>query len=131
MGMDVFGNAPRSDRGAYFRNNVWWWHPLWQYCETVATDIIPDGNPGHSNSGWGLNEAGANALAERLELALRSGHTHRRRRHRYSLPSTDRVVCAARSVLVVKSAPQGAPFVTCTVWHGTTHGTCGLSELMG
>ncbi len=77
MGMDVFGNTPRSDKGTYFRNNVWWWHPLWQYCETVAADIIPTANLGHWNNGWGLDDDGATALAGRLELALQSGDTHR------------------------------------------------------
>ena len=99
MGMDVYGNTPRSDRGTYFRNNVWWWHPLWQYCETVAADIIPTGNLGHSNNGWGLDDDGATALAERLELALRSGHTHRyadlyHQRLR-SLPHQPCTVCGA------------------------------------
>jgi hypothetical protein len=37
----------------------------------------PPGNHGHSNVGWGLDDDGATALAERLELALRSGYTHR------------------------------------------------------
>ena len=26
--------------GVYFRNNVWWWRPLWNYCYAVAEDII-------------------------------------------------------------------------------------------
>ena len=32
MGMDVFGKNPTDEKGAYFRNNVWFWHPLWDYC---------------------------------------------------------------------------------------------------
>jgi hypothetical protein len=28
MGMDVYGKEPKSDKGEYFRNNVWWWRPL-------------------------------------------------------------------------------------------------------
>jgi hypothetical protein len=75
MGMDIYGNAPRSETGRYFRNNVWWWRPLWEYCENVAADIIPADNLGHSNDGWGLDDAGALALAERLRYATEQGHT--------------------------------------------------------
>jgi len=39
MGMDVYGNNPTSEKGEYFRNNVWWWRPLWQYCEDMAPDL--------------------------------------------------------------------------------------------
>lgn len=75
MGMDVFGKAPTSDEGEYFRNNVWWWHPLWSYCEDIASDLIPKGNLGHSNDGWGLDAKGAIALADRLTKALETGAT--------------------------------------------------------
>jgi len=26
--------------GDYFRNNVWWWRPLWTYCERVCGDLL-------------------------------------------------------------------------------------------
>lgn len=51
MGMDVIGQSPVSERGEYFRNNVWWWHPLWEYCERLAPDLIPSDNLGHYNDG--------------------------------------------------------------------------------
>ncbi|NJK46169.1 MAG: hypothetical protein HC933_19630 [Pleurocapsa sp. SU_196_0] len=73
MGMDVFGKHPSSETGKYFRNNIWWWHPLWTFCESVAEDLIPSDNAGHWNEGWGLCEAKAIALAGRLEELLESG----------------------------------------------------------
>ena len=75
MGMDVFGKAPTSEEGKYFRNNVWWWHPLWSYCEEIAPELIPEDNPGHFNDGWGLDAEGAIALADRLAGELASGAT--------------------------------------------------------
>ena len=39
MGMDIHARNPTGERGAYFRNNVWWWRPLADYCITVAPDI--------------------------------------------------------------------------------------------
>lgn len=71
MGMDVYGRSPVSERGRYFRNNVWWWHPLWDYCESIAPDIIPLNNLGHSNDGWGLS----NRAARKLAAALAAGET--------------------------------------------------------
>jgi hypothetical protein len=75
MGMDVFGKAPTRKVGEYFRSNVWYWHPLWHYCEEIAPDIIPSDNLGHSNDGWGLDARGARALADRLAHELASGRT--------------------------------------------------------
>lgn len=75
MGMDVFGKSPRSEQGQYFRNNVWWWHPLWEYCERLAPDLIPSNNLGHSNDGWGLGARASRALADRLREALDAGET--------------------------------------------------------
>jgi hypothetical protein len=73
--MDVYGKAPVSEKGEYFRNNIWWWHPLWRYCEHLAPDLIPENNLGHSNDGWGLNRRKSQALADRLAAALDSGET--------------------------------------------------------
>jgi hypothetical protein len=72
MGMDVSGRNPRSEVGEYFRNNVWWWHPLWSYCQQVAPELC-SAVAGHSNDGDGLCEQGAGALAGRLQSELDSG----------------------------------------------------------
>lgn len=54
MGMDVIGRKPTSKTGKYFRNNVWWWHPLWDYIETVAPHLAQRVKAPHSNDGDGL-----------------------------------------------------------------------------
>lgn len=74
MGMDVYGKAPKSEKGEYFRNNVWYWRPLWDYCNVVAEDLVA-GVKGHYNDGDGLDDAGALALAERLHEELATGRT--------------------------------------------------------
>lgn len=48
MGMDVYGNAPTSEVGKYFRANVWSWRPIHHLCETVLKRKLP---------GWGFNDA--------------------------------------------------------------------------
>jgi len=73
MGMDVYGRKPKSKTGEYFRNNVWWWRPLWNYCVQAAPDLISKDNGGHSNDGWGLNCTRSLALSKRLTELLDSG----------------------------------------------------------
>ena len=63
--------------GIYFRNNCWWWRPLWDYCFVVAPDIISDElwNLGHGNNGAGLDDEGAKALGNVLMEHIANGHT--------------------------------------------------------
>lgn len=71
MGMDVYGKKPKSKDGEYFRNNVWWWRPLWDYCCKIhpACEIVS----GHYNDGDGFSNSGALKLADSLDGALESG----------------------------------------------------------
>jgi hypothetical protein len=74
MGYDVYGKAATAEVGKYFRNNIWWWHPLWSYCEEIAPDLT-EGVIGHSNDGDGLDDVGACTLAELLTAELSSRRT--------------------------------------------------------
>jgi len=31
MGFDIYGSSPKSEKGKYFRNSVWWWRPLAEF----------------------------------------------------------------------------------------------------
>ena len=77
MGMDVCGNAPKNEKGDYFRNNVWWWRPLWNYCYEIAPDVLNEETyrAGQFNDGEGLDEAGSLMLARRLREELANGNT--------------------------------------------------------
>ena len=79
MGMDVMGRKPTSDVGSYFRNNIWWWRPLWDYCCAVAHGLIDEetANGGHFNEGHGLNADAAAALADILFREVQSGRSAR------------------------------------------------------
>jgi len=75
MGMDVYGNNPKSEKGEYFRNNCWHWRPLWEYCEYVAPDICKKvASPG-TNDGDGLGARDSKKLAMVLESMIKSGQT--------------------------------------------------------
>lgn len=73
MGMDVVGKAASSKRGEYFRNNVWWWRPLWSYCQEISA--VARTVDGSYNDGNGLDAAGATQLATELFNELNSGRT--------------------------------------------------------
>ena len=67
----------QQNPGFYFRNNCWWWRPLWNYCYTIADDIISEDvfESGHSNSGAGLNDKDAKLLGNRLMEHIADGRT--------------------------------------------------------
>ena len=60
--------------GVYFRNNVWYWRPLWDYvCKNVTSLTKEDHTNGHSNSGWQISETKAITIAGVLYAMLESG----------------------------------------------------------
>ena len=65
----------RTD-GAYFRNNVWFWRPLWSYVCSVCYDILSDKDieKGSWNDGHKISKAKAKKVAVRLRKMLRDGH---------------------------------------------------------
>ena len=67
----------KSTPGVYFRNNCWWWRPLWNYCYAIADDIISEDvfESGHSNNGAGLNDKDAKLLGNRLMEHIADGRT--------------------------------------------------------
>jgi hypothetical protein len=73
MGMDVYGIAPITPTGAYFRRNVWAWHPLWLYCEDSHPEIANAVQHAHTNDGDGLDADASRRLAAELFADVDSG----------------------------------------------------------
>ncbi len=75
MGFDLYGEHPTAENGGYFRNNVWWWRPLWQYVVLVCEDVLTkkDAAAGHLNNGHLIHARAAKAVAQRLSELLASG----------------------------------------------------------
>ncbi len=100
MGFDLTGRAARSAQGEYFRNSVWWWHPLADYVLDHVT--IPENDPleWHSNGGYEISENSAHAIAERLSELLASGEVARFMRTREKvlaeLPDVTCDICEGR-----------------------------------
>ena len=63
--------------GIYFRNNVWWWRPLWNYvwklCEDDGVITREQYEEGHNNSGAEINVHQAELIALKLNHAIKMG----------------------------------------------------------
>jgi hypothetical protein len=70
MGMSVYGAS-----GNEFRNNVWWWRPLWNYVCDVAAPFTTDEDRagGHSNHGHFVCAFKAQEIASILLRKIESG----------------------------------------------------------
>jgi hypothetical protein len=77
MGMDVFGRKPTTKEGEYFRNSIWWWHPLASYICVVAPEIADHCENWQTNDGNGLNAEDSATLADQLQQEIDSGRTER------------------------------------------------------
>lgn len=74
MGMDIYGNKPTTEKGEYFRNNMWWWRPLADFCiERYADEVGFDGTSWHYNDGAGLDAEKALHLARLIRNDLENG----------------------------------------------------------
>ena len=74
---DEVDKVQNVNKGIYFRNNVWWWRPLWNYCYAVADGLIDEDTfqRGHENSGAGLNKADSVELGKLLLEEIAEGRT--------------------------------------------------------
>ena len=73
MGMDVYGIKPKTQKGEYFRNNVWYWHPLWDYCCSVDSSLIQKVPNAHSNVGDGLDAIESRKLGFLIKATVQDG----------------------------------------------------------
>jgi hypothetical protein len=65
--------------GTYFRNNVWWWRPLWEYIIEISGDLLtPEQRQGgYENSCIQIPGNITRAIARRLSHEISSGN-HKR-----------------------------------------------------
>ena len=61
--------------GAYFRANVWYWRPIWEYVCTYCDDILTtkDMDHGTFNDGWRICKTKAKKIAARLRRLKKDG----------------------------------------------------------
>ena len=61
--------------GIYFRNNCWWWRPLWNFCAHHCPELIDEETfqSGHCNDGAGLDDKNAIKLGIKLLTLVEDG----------------------------------------------------------
>lgn len=77
MGFDLHGIDPVTKEGEYFRNNCWWWRPLWQYVCANCKDILTPKQiqSGEYNDGVLIEEEQCIKIADRLDALVKKGKT--------------------------------------------------------
>ena len=129
MGFDLYGLNPKGDipkpvitdweddnqasaffkyqdetPGSYFRANVWWWRPLWQYVTVACYDILTekDMERGDYNDGHRISKTKANRIASRLKKLDKDGsimkYESEYKAYLKSLPREDCNICEGTGV---------------------------------
>ena len=133
MGMDVIGINATTERGEYFRNNVWWWRPLWNYCYNEHHEIAGQVEHGHSNDGDGLDAEASRALGLRLMADVKSGRVAEyKQAHDKALADLPRILCDLCEATGIRTDKIGLEMgmdkkaldETNAIILGRTHGTC-------
>tara|TARA_Y100000310_G_C20467098_1_gene708181 strand:- start:212 stop:772 length:561 start_codon:yes stop_codon:yes gene_type:complete len=70
--------------GVYFRNNVWWWRPLWDYVCEICEGVMSkeDMEAGGSNSGYEIDENTIECMLIKLRIEIALGN-HKRYEKEY------------------------------------------------
>jgi hypothetical protein len=107
MGVDIHGRAPRSKAGRYFGANWGAWREIAGLCLRVAPDICSQIDEKHwfSNDGYGLDDAGAIALADALDQAVNTDAV------RYEDALSGQQTAEDRALLRVR-LPDGRPLAS-------------------
>ena len=69
--------------GVYFRNNVWWWRPLWDFVCMHCGDFISDeqARGGSYNDGKEIDQETAAKIGTKLKILLEDGTVDRWEEH--------------------------------------------------
>ena len=110
--------------GVCFRNNVWWWRPLWSFvcnsCDDILTDKDIDG--GSWNDGHKISKTKADKIAKRLYSMIDDGIVEEYEdRYKKDLDSLEQVDCEICDATGKRQEPpmRGAGDVECNGCDGT------------
>lgn len=132
MGMDVYGKKPKNQRGEYFRNNVWYWHPLWDFC-LDNFEVASKVQYGHTNSGDGLGAKDSVEIARGIKKMIANGDAQKYIDDRAKrLDELERVVCSLCQGTGIRTDEVGTQMGMTerelqpeqVIVYGRTHGWC-------
>jgi len=110
--------------GVYFRNNVWWWRPLWSFVTGVCDDILTekDMEQGSYNDGHKISKTKADRIAKRLYGLLDNGQAKEYEEgYKANLNSLEQIDCDVCDATGKRQEPPkiGAGDVECNGCNGT------------
>lgn len=75
MGFDLYAEQPisKSDESNYFRNNSWWWRPLWAFCYKLDLISEEQYERGGYNDGYIINKDHALKIGIKLKHLISQG----------------------------------------------------------
>jgi len=64
----------KANPGTYFRNNVWWWRPLWEYVCLICTEVMREEDiiAGDNNSGHIIPEKITTEMSVLLGMSIKN-----------------------------------------------------------
>ena len=73
----------KANPGVYFRNNVWWWRPLWDFVCMQCDDFMTDEQKmsGAYNDGKLIDQETAAKIGTKLKILLEDGTVDRWEEH--------------------------------------------------
>ena len=93
---EKYHNWQEENTGVYFRNNVWWWRPLWHFVTNVCDDILTekDIEGGSWNDGHEISNTKANRIGKRLNKLIEDGEVKEYEEgYKEHLTSLNKVMC--------------------------------------
>lgn len=80
-----------ENKGIYFRNNCWFWRPLWDYVYHICDDLITEEqwDSGHCNNGESFNTNTAKEIAIKLYTSVEDGRAEAYKERYMKEPDND------------------------------------------
>ena len=113
-----------ENSGVYFRNNVWWWRPLWHFVTLACDNILTekDMEQGSCNDGHKISKTKAGRIAKRLYSLIKDGRVKEYEEgYKKELASLDQVDCDICDATGRRAKPPetGAGDMECNGCKGT------------
>ena len=110
--------------GVYFRNNVWWWRPLWHFVTATCDNILTEGDmeSGSMNDGHKISKTKAVKVANKLHSMIKSGEVKKyEEMHTEYINSLEQVDCEICDATGKRQEPpkSGAGDMECNGCNGT------------
>jgi hypothetical protein len=133
MGMDVYGVKPKSKKGEYFRNNIWYWRPLSLFIQDSYPEIAAKCKYWDSNDGYGLSSKDSAILGKMILNDIADGTVARwKAEYDYKLSLLEREKCELCEATGIRTdkvgIEMGMPDAelqdAVQILTGRTHGFC-------